>query len=674
MQLSCRWLKRYCEFDLTPQEVSRLLTGVGLEVEGIETVGGDAVLSAEVTTNRPDWLSHIGVARDISALLGLPLRIPQIQLQVSGPDASQLTSVEVQAPDLCPRYTARVITGVKIKTSPDWLVEALESLGLHSVNNVVDVTNFVLLECGQPLHAFDYDRLKERRIVVRRARSGEKLEAIDGSKQELTENILVIADAHDAVAIAGVMGGLATEVTDRTTTVLLESARFAPVNIRRTSRTLGLTSDAGYRFERGIDPEGVDWASRRAAQLIAELTGGKVAPGMADVSFEKCEPWTVSLRPARYERIMGISIEADRVCEILEGLGLTATTRSTEHVTFQVPSWRLDLTREIDLIEEIARIEGYERVPAGTHLSLGMSRSDHFARVRQRVAEVLSAAGYDETVTLSLQDQASCHHFHPFNDGAVLKLANPLNEEVQYPRLSLLPALLRARKTNEDRRHRDVRLWELAGVYLPTQDDPEKIPQELQVVGVLSDEDFGSVKGVVEAIARVLRVADRLTFEPEGPQFLEVSRSAVVLVDGQPIGYVGVVSAESRARFALKTPVVAAELNFHALETAAQLESRYVPLPRFPEVTRDLAIVVDEPVTWSKVLSVVRDASPATLEAVQFMSEFRGKQITTGKKSVAFGMTFRAPDRTLTSDEVDAALEKVLAALTRECGATLRGA
>jgi len=669
MRVSYNWLKRYCDFELSPEQLAELLPNAGLEVEAIEPVGSDTVLVTEVTTNRPDWLSHIGVARDVAVVTGKPLCIPDVAPATAGPDAHTLTRIEVTDTDLCPTYTARVLTHVKVGPSPDWLVEALESVGLRSVNNVADITNFVLFECGQPLHAFDYDKLNEHRILVRRAKAGEKFTAIDGSNHELSDEMLVIADANAPVAVAGVMGGLASEVSTRTHTVLLESARFHPVNIRRTSRRLGLASDSSYRFERGIDPSGIDWASRRAAQLIVELAGATLAPGVVEVSAPVPEPAIVSLRLERYRRIMGIPVEAQRACDILSGLGLECVKQTSGELTFRVPSWRADLTREADLIEEVGRIDGYARIAAHSGLRLAVKEPDRFERVRSCVAHSLTAAGYSETVTWSLMDQQSADACHPFDTGSPIRLLNPLGKEAEFMRLSMVPSLLKVRKNNQDRRNRDVSLFEVAGIYLPGNP-----PEEKKVLALLSDEDFLGVKGAIETVASSLHLHDRISFVPGGPAFLQAGSSASITLDGKPLGYVGAVSDKLTILFDLKTPVVVAELDFQQLEVAANLAPKYTPLPRFPEVTRDLAVVVEDAVTWAQVQQTTRAAAPLYLESLTFLSEFRGKQIPSGKKCIAFGMTFRASDRTLTSEQADAAQKDILAALERELAASLRTA
>ena len=671
MHVSYSWLKRYCDFDLTPDQLARLLTDAGLEVEAVEKRGADTVLVTEVTTNRPDWLSHVGVARDVAALTGRPLVIPKVDLKTSGSDVAQLAKVDVLDTDLCPSYTARVITDVKVGPSPAWLVEALESLGLRSVNNVADITNFVLFECGQPLHAFDYDKLNEHRIVVRRAHAGEKITTIDAGVHELAADMLVIADARNPVAVAGVMGGLATEVTSSTRTVLLESARFEPVNIRRTSRRLGLPSDSSYRFERGIDPRGVVWASTRAAQLIAELAGGKVAPGLLDVSLPLPAQAVVSLRPSRFQRVMGIALEPRAIRQILLSLGLECLDETPERLTFRAPSWRPDITREADLIEEVARIHGLVNVPARSDVRLAVKGPDRFELIRAHVADVLTAAGYSETVTWSLMDLKSAEAFHPFGQASPVQIRNPLGQEAEYMRLSMIPSLLKVRKHNQDRRNHDVRLFEVAGVYLPAS-ETAKPPQEKLVLALLSDDDFPGVKGAVEALASALRFHDRLAFVPGGPDFLQSGAVASITLDGKPLGYIGMLTDKALAAFDLKVQVVAAELDFAMLASSANLDPKYTPLPRFPEVTRDLAVIVDEAVPWTRIQDTVRTAAPDTLESVTFLSEFRGKQIPDGKKCIAFGMTFRAQDRTLTSEEADAVQQTILSALQTRLSATLR--
>lgn len=668
MKYSVNWIRDYVKTALGPAEIAEVLTRVGLEVEDVETGPGDAVLNAEVTTNRPDWLSVIGVARELAAATAGKLDLPGIELPEEGGPVEKMTSVEVLDPELCPRYTARVITGVKVGPSPAWLVEKIESMGLRPVNNVVDITNFVLFECGQPLHAFDYDKLVEHRIVVRRAGRGETITAIDGSTHELDGTELMICDAARPVAIAGIMGGLDTEVSARTTTVLLESARFKPVNIRRNSHRLVLESDSSYRFARGVDPVGVEWGSRRAAALMAELCGGKVCRGLVDVDAAPFETREVTLRIDRIPRILGIEIDADTCRKILESLGCETVGTDVKKLTVRVPSWRRDLEREADLIEEVARCHGYDRIPTEADVTMRMSRRDPVLVRSARAACILNAAGFDECVTYSFTDVESTRLIAPWTDADPLEVRNPIDRARPGLRTSLVPGLLAARQLNQARRNTDVRLFELAHVYLPRGGDD--LPDERLMLGLVGDVDVRTMKGVVEEVLGYFGLGgDVKTTEAE----MDFLADAVALtLDGEMLGYLGRVTPEVLSRYGLKTGVSAAEMDFGRVMREGKVGRGYTEIPRFPEITRDLAVVVDEDVRWADIEKVVAGQGLELLEETTFMSEFRGEQVGEGRKSIAFSLVFRASDRTLTNAEADEARDVLLAALTKAVGAELR--
>ena len=412
MKVSLNWLTDYVDVGaVSAAELAEVFTNIGLCCDAIDQTDSDVVFDLEVTSNRPDCLGHIGVARELAAALDLELKLPDLSaLPAEGPAVEELTSVDVQDPDLCPRYTARVIRGVKIGPSPGWMVERLEAMGIRSINNVVDVTNYVLLEYSQPLHAFDQDLLNEGRIIVRRALDGEVLVSIDETTCKLGEDMLVIADAKQAVAVAGIMGGLASQVCPETTNVLLESAQFDPLATRRAARALSLMSESSYRFERGVDPVGVDAASVRACQLILETAGGELAKGVVDVWAEAHEAATVALRPDRCRKLLGVDVDDQAQAEVLSRLGLEPKL-ARGRITCTIPSHRPDLTREVDLIEEVARLHGYDRIPTHgqvTHKVIGMSAEE---RARRELRSVLAGAGFDEAVTFSFIDDEEARLF-----------------------------------------------------------------------------------------------------------------------------------------------------------------------------------------------------------------------------------------------------------------------
>jgi phenylalanyl-tRNA synthetase beta chain len=668
VKLSVNWLKRYVKTGLDPRGIAEALTRVGLEVEAVTPVGDDSVLDAEVTSNRPDWLSVIGVARELAATTGTTFEVPEVRLDESSTPVDELAAVEIIDADLCPRYTARVITGVKVGPSPGWLATLLEAIGLRPVNNVVDVTNFVMYECGQPLHAFDCDTLAGRRIVVRRSKKGEMITAIDASRHELSGAELMICDAARPVAIGGVMGGLDTEVSGSTRTVLLESARFAPMSIRDTAARLSMESDASFRFSRGVDRERVEWASRRCAAMIAEVCGGKVARGIVDANYDQVERREVGLRVSRVPVVLGIEIPRDECRRILEALGLETVRAGGDDLVMRVPGWRSDLDREIDLIEEVARVHGYEKIPPSPSVPLVMARKDDLQHKVRLAAEVLTAAGFDECVTFSFDRRESARLVNVWTDADPLEVENPVDAEQGSLRTSLLPSLLGARQLNQARRNEDVRLFEIAHVYLP---DPNgKLPEERLVLGLVGDVDFRTMKGVVQTLLERFGIGDDVRQEEAALRFLA---AGVTLHRGDRLlGCLGDVADDLRGRYKLKGRVTAAELDFGAIVRDAKLDRRYAELPRYPQIRRDLALLVDESVRWADVERTLGSDVPEILESLDFLSEFHGRQIPAGKKSLALSMSFRASDRTLTHDEADAAQARILKRLEEDLGATLR--
>ncbi|GAB4190318.1 MAG: phenylalanine--tRNA ligase subunit beta [Phycisphaeraceae bacterium] len=679
MKTSLAWLNSYLDAPLSADEAETVLTGVGFPFDGREDVslscgGTDTLLDVEVTSNRSDCLSHIGLAREAAAASGRTLNLPEIALpDTGGPSVESLAGVQVDEPALCPLYTARVITGVKVGPSPQWLVQRLEGAGLRSVNNVVDVTNFVLLEMGQPLHAFDLAKLNDGRIVVRLARDGERITAIDGTKHTLNSRHLVIADAQVPVAVAGVMGGLDSEVTEQTTDILLESAIFDPLTVRRTSRALKLSSDSSFRFERGVDPLGVDRASRRAAQLILEVAGGTLAAGVIRVGQEDPAPHRVSMRLQRCRDLLGVDLETERMTDILDRLGL-APRLEGDSVTCTIPSFRLDLQREADLIEEVGRVFGYDNVPVHRKLELEVRPSQASVTARQRLGQVLTAHGYHETITPSLATEA---HVRPFiTDGAEpMMLAGDVRRQDKVLRTSLLPSLLACRKHNQDRGNEQVRLFEVAATW-PAR---EGNTSEVRSLAMLTDapdthEGYRAARGAVEELVETLggqSAVQSLSFEPiEDPV---CQPGAAVCLDGKPRGRIGVLSDALLDAFGLQTPVVVTELDYEPIVASFPPVRQVGDLPRFPGIERDLSIVVDEPVTWRQVDQCIREVAPKMLESLEFLTVYRGKQIGKGKKSLSLRMRFRNPDATLRHDEVDPQVNAVIDKLKQDLKAELRG-
>jgi len=666
MNVSLNWLTDYVAISEPIARLEELLKQIGLPVEGITETETDLVLDVEVTSNRGDCLGHLGIARELAAVLGAEFTPPVLgELPTTG-RVEDLTAVEVLAPDLCPRYTARVLRGVKVAPSPAWMVERLEAVGLRGINNVVDVTNYVLMEYSQPLHSFDYDKLAENRIVVRRAVAGEQMVSIDGTTCRLEESMLVIADASKPVAIAGVMGGLDTEVGEETTAVLIESAQFDPLSIRRTSRKLQLMSESNYRFERGVDPVGVDAASLRACQLILDLGGGELAEGIVDVWAEPFQPRQVALRSQRCNAVLGMDIPAGRQREILDRLGLSPRDDG-ERIVCTIPPYRGDLTREIDLIEEVARIEGYDKIPVAEKVAHRVTGEDRATRVRRRAGEALAAAGFDEAVTFAFVDRDEAERFGVERLVAVDAVTRKTNNVL---RPTLLPNLLRACKTNQDVGNADVSLFEIARCFPGAAEG--HLPDEYVELAMVTTGSLAELRGGLEAVADALAPRAELTVRPAPAEALDEHTAAAVLLGDEPIGTIGRISPALQRFYGLEHPIAAAAVRYEPLEAAARLVRTYQPLPRFPAVRRDLSVIVDEAVTWQQIAEALAGVDQPLREAVEYVTTYRGQPVPDGKKSLTLTLVYRAADRTLRGEEVDEHVAAALAALGEKLGASLR--
>ncbi len=665
MIVSWNWLAQYVRLDMSAEALADRLALTGLNHESTEDVGGDLAIDLEVTSNRPDCLGHLGVAREIAVLFDKTLKIPDPRPPASGAPVEALTAVAVEAADLCPRFTARVVSGVTVRESPWWMRKRLETLGVRPISNVVDVTNYVMFECGQPLHAYDLDTLAEKRIVVRRARPGEKLVAINGKTYELTGEMLAIADARKPVGLAGVMGGLETEIGPGSRNVLIEAARFDPISIRRTGRGLGLTSQASYRFERPIDPEITEWASRRCAELILETAGGTLHPGVIDTGLPISPRPPVTLRLDQLPRVLGIAIDRETVSRILIALGMSPEGESPSSLTFRPPSWRSDLEREIDLVEEVARIHGYEHIPEDRPVPLARSSKGARERVESEVRSALTGLGLDEAYTFSLAASAEWDPTPGASaDLAPLKVEHSTRKREVFLRRSLAPSLLLARAHNEAHGIADASLFEIANVYRPQQG--KALPDEPTRLAIVSGRDFLGLKGIIEALLGRLHVADPLEAKPSAHPLLAEGRQADLFLGPQWLGTLGEVVPDAAG---LRGACSAAELSFDLIRDRAVLVPQNRELPAFPATARDLSLVVDRALPWSEVEAAARAAGGPSLESVEFLDTF---DLPDGKHSLHFGLTFRHPGRTLTGEEADRAVQAIVASCSARFGATLR--
>ena len=643
----------------------------------------DVVFELEITPNRPDCLSLIGVAREIRAETGNPLKLPQVNFKESETDIRNLTSVTIDAPDLCPRYAARVIQGVKVGESPAWLQQRLESVGVGIINNIVDVTNFVLMEYGQPLHAFDYHKLAENRIVVRRAANDERLTTLDEVERELTPDMLVIADAEKPVALAGIMGGYDSEITETTCDILLESAYFNPSSVRATAKTLGINTEASYRFERGADPGIVPAALDRTAQLITELAGGTICEGIVDV-YPGQEPLTrIQLRPERVNFVLGTTIETAEMVQILSRLDFDVET-SGDVYQVTVPTFRSDITREIDLIEEIARVYGYDNIP--TTLPKGdipVPAPNPMTEVHKRIKRFLLAAGMMEAINYSFCDPTCFDKIRldandPLRD--TLKLQNPLSPEMSVLRTTLLPSLLDNAQHNRNHQIDTIALFEMGSVFIRNgeQKEPERVTGVLagQIGdGVYSNPyrhpDFFDIKGLVEGMLEVCGIADYTLQKADVPTF-HPGRNAEVLSGDRRIGTFGEAHPEVLENYDLPYKAYLFEFDLEGLVDAAIFAKRFEPIPIYPKVARDLAIVVDKEILSDMPTGLIYATGGDAVETVRLFDVYEGEQVPEGKKSLAYTITYHSATETLTDKAVNALHDKVVERLNQELGAELR--
>jgi phenylalanyl-tRNA synthetase beta chain len=628
-------------------------------------------------------LGHLGIAREVAVLWNRGLCVPAATPPTGAATASQWASVAVESPALCPRYIARVVRGCRIGPSPEWLANRLRTVGVAVINNVVDITNYVLLECGQPLHAFDLGKLRQRRIVVREARSNEPFLAIDHKTYALQPGMCVIADAERPVAVGGVMGGADTEVSPATTELLIEAADFLPRSIRATARALNLHSPSSYRFERGVDPEAIDWASRRCCELILELAGGELAAGAIDVgpaatgatgaaaSAPAAGRGPVTLRWSQLARVLGIEIPPSEAARILAALGNRETARDERGVTVIPPSWRRDLTREIDLVEEVARIHGYEAIPEDVHVPMAPSHRTDEDRVLRRVRELLAAAGFDEAMTVSVVREELSSAFSPWTQAEPLVSGTPILRGADRLRRSLVPSLLEARRINESLANPIAELFETAAIYLPRAG---ALPEEKWALGVVSGRDFHAVKGVIEALLGSLCPSATCTVAATDQPLFHPDRACQWLLNGETLGYLGELSGPGLRRFELRGATVAAELDLRVVARAAELVRKFSPLSPFPAITRDLNLVVDEGIRWNALADVVRAVGGEWLEGVEYRETYRDlAKDGPRKKRLLLSLVLRSTDRTLTSEEADGVRNQVVAACHERLGAVLLG-
>ena len=696
MKIQLDWLKTYIDHGLSAKKLSNLLTMGGLEIEGLESVdlgGGRSteVVELNVTPNRGYCLSHIGVAREVGAMIQKKCKLPApdkpLAKVMSTTPVKKKIAVVNEEPDLCPRYTAMVIENVTPGPSPQWLADRLKAVGLRPINNIVDVTNFVMMEYGQPLHAFDMSRLAGSKIIIRRARKGEPFAALDGTELKLGTDALVIADAKKPVALAGIMGGLNSQVDESTQTIVLESASFDPVSVRKASKKYGLRSDSSYRFERGIDIEAVTTASSRAAVLIQELAGGDICKGRVDIYFKSRKSKRFDFRVSRTNQILGTELGAKKIVKYLKGLGVTIVKEKKAGECYQVepPSSRPTLTREIDLIEEVARLDGYDGIEVSRPVvSVSPVRFSKIQTVVRQSKETLHNLGYSEAINYSFIENNWAQQFQDTFGGsspAVVKLDNPISLDMDTMRPSLLPGLIKSASRNINRGQKNLQLFEQGHVFFAKKGKGSNEIACLAAVAagpyvnsVWKDNsksfDFYDLKGALESLAHQFRVT--LDYRPSRRSFLDSGQSADGFIGNQCIAYFGRLCPVMARRLELSPDINVFELNLEGFTEAISDQTRFQPIPKYPETYRDISILVNQTVQAQTISDLIREVSGPLIRRVELYDQYQGKRLPSGKKSLTFALSFQSPEKTLTDEEVNPIFEKIVRSLSDQLGAALR--
>lgn len=679
MKVSWNWLKEYVDLPMSHEEVADRLTMVGLNHESTTIEDGDPCIDFEVTGNRADCLGHLGIAREIATVFEKTLRVPSIELKESSTASAQKSiRVRIEPSAACSHYTARIIRGLKVGPSPAWLVKRLNTIGLKSINNVVDVTNYVMMECGQPLHAFDLRAVRGDEIIVRSSESNESFEGIDHQTYTLAAGMCVIADRERVIGLAGIMGAVNSEIAPDTRDVLIEAASFSPDAVRQASRAIKLRTDASHRFEKALDSQGVEWASRRCCQLLLQVAGGELLEGSASQGGPLPLAPPITLRLSRFTQLIGISIDTDRAADILRRLGCDVTTPGDAVLVVQAPSYRRDLTREVDLIEELARIHGYDRIPEKGKIGMSVVVRTLRQTALDRIRTTLSAYGLDEAFTCSLIPGAWQEWSGGSSQGS-LRVQQPMEGvldrgmqavgAVDQLRHSLLPSLLEARRVNEFRGSRDAELFEVAKVYLPVE---KSLPREPLMLAWVIGNEFGRAKGIWESICAELNVASEVQADaPLNPAF-HPAYQATFAVQGQAIGTIGVVSDRLSKSFHLRESVVVAEFDLDRLMSVAKLERRFQAPSAYPAITRDFNFIVSDAVRWSQLSECVRKVNAECIESVEYRETFRAADKDgADTKRVLMSVVLRAEGRTLSGEEADEVSRQIVAQVGTNLGGRL---
>ncbi len=673
MKIALGWLKEFVEVAVEPRQLKASLTMLGLNVETFAPAGDDWVFDVEVTTNRPDCLSHYGVAREIATLFRKPLKRPNLAVKESAQAAAGAISIEIADADLCARYCGRVIENVQVKPSPEWLRSRLEAVGMRPINNVADVTNYVLMELGHPLHSFDLARLKQGKIIVRRARPGEKLRTLDGVDHALAGENLMIADGERAVALAGVMGGEDSGISPATRSVMLESAWFDPISIRRTAKSHGMHTEASHRFERGADIEMAPRALDRAAGLIAELAGGEVLKGIVDVYPAPKRREAILLRPSEILHILGAEVPGEEVERILRSLGFETELRGKDGWRAAPPSFRLDVSREADLIEEVARHYGYDRLPSRVRPAPPRVERDSRRERELAVSAILVGLGYREIVTSSLVDPEENARF---SDRPPVVLANPLSQEASVLRSTMAPSMLRALRWNLDRDQVDLRFFETGTTYSPSNSGSKDLPAEQRVLALglagyrrpatVHDReqplDFFDLKGDLETLLEAFELGE-FHFEPAGCRYYEPGLSGRFVAGSEPLVTFGQLSRDRARDYKLREAVWLAELDYERLLDLPLKQRTFKSFSKFPSVQRDFSFVVPEGISYSRLEEALRSLAHESVQGFYPVDLFRGGSVAAGNYSLLLRVTFQSLSRTLTAEEIAEESKRLVAAL-----------
>jgi phenylalanyl-tRNA synthetase beta chain len=671
------WLKEFVDVPVEPARLGGDLTGVGLAVDGIERHGADAVLDLDITTNRVDCMNVYGVAREVSVIYGIPLRPLDLSFPEAGPPAAQALDVVIEAPDLCPRFCARVLD-VRLAPSPSWIRDRLEQVGVRPINNVVDLTNYVMMEMGHPSHAFDLAKIPGGKLVVRWAREGEQLMTLDGVERVLGRRHGVVAGPEGALALAGIMGGASSEVSESTRTVALEAAYWDPLSIRRGAKGLGMHTEASHRFERGADPEGTATATSRIARLLTKTGAGSARPGLIDRHPVPRVPRQVVLRPSRTDAVLGTAVPKTRARAILTGLGFQPGGDASEATTFTVPTWRSDVTREIDLVEEVGRHHGLDRIPSTVPPARAAEGLRPHQSRERRLRELLVGAGLTEAVTLAFVNDALAAGSPPR-----VPIENPLSEEQGVLRSSIVvPGLLSMLRTNLRQGRRDVAVFETGRVFLPR----DGAPAEERRLGILLAGEFGlghwssrgravdffDLKGLLELLAEHLPFSPFELAMEDLPELLHPGKAARIAGGGGLSGWLGALHPDILRAWDVRGEVYVAELPLDPVLESPAAPARYRGLAKAPAVLRDLSVVCDRALSAAALESHVRAAAGEHLRSLRVVDRYEGPPVPPGKVSLTLALAFQDPERTLTGDEVQAAVDRVAADL-RAAGAEIRG-